>query len=308
MNRSGKPCVAWLSWCKRHDNLLGFAAKQKKASQQHHIFHVTAGTYNHINGKKQLLQYVLMVVPPRTCCVAALWHCSVALRLVKFLSDRTVCVELMVLDRLSFMCLLSSVQKILPRMHEVWHTTLVSDPTSMYWSLGTTRQVLSCRPAGNNNAHWSSLICFLVGLCGKYAAGFKKQTNNWTKQPDPWEEVVLVRSQMNSVAVCLSMWPFSARLSKTASATSCALLWRQTPGWTMNHESLDQCSIVCCIWPLGLLLSFFLCLCSRLLLPDASEQTTALTWFAVLHFGHFSNSSTDSDQNKQTTGMKMPVV
>lgn len=97
------------------------------------------------------LQYVLMVVPPRTCWVFSLRHSSVALWWVKFLSDRTVCDELIVFDRLLSTGLLLSVQKILSWTHEVWHTTSISDLTSMYISLGTTLQVFSCWPAGNGN-------------------------------------------------------------------------------------------------------------------------------------------------------------
>ena len=75
------------------------------------IYEVTAHVTWRDNrcSEKRFLRYVLTVVPPRTWWVSLLWHCSVALGRVKFLSDRTACVELVVSYRLSY-TLLSSVQ------------------------------------------------------------------------------------------------------------------------------------------------------------------------------------------------------
>lgn len=115
------------------------------------IFYLTAGIYITVKYQKYFLRYVLMYVPPRIWWVYALWHCNVASWWVKFLSVRTVCEELMVFDRVSSMGLLFSVQKTLPGTHEVWHTTSVSDPYLMYWSLGTTLQVFACWPAGTKS-------------------------------------------------------------------------------------------------------------------------------------------------------------
>lgn len=85
---------------------------------------------------------------------------------MKFLSDRTVCEELMVFDRRSSTLVVFSVQKMLPWL-QVWHTISISDPTSMYGSLGKALQGYFW-PAGNYNNMiqfdilGNTRICFLA--------------------------------------------------------------------------------------------------------------------------------------------------
>lgn len=103
--------------------------------------------------QKYFLQYVVMKVPPMAYLVSVKWHCSKALGWVKFLSDNTVCEELIVFDRLSSMGLWFSVQKTLPWAREVWHTISTLDPASMYTSLGKTLPVVLFWPAGNEDVN-----------------------------------------------------------------------------------------------------------------------------------------------------------
>lgn len=137
--------ICWVLLWKKGKSLMSYYCRHLQS------YHLADCKY-----QKRFLLYVLKVVPPRTCRVSALWHCNVAMWLVTLLNERTACEELTVFDRLSSMCLLFSVQKILPWTHEVWHTISALDPTSMYRSLGTTLHALSCRPAGNNNGEWNS--------------------------------------------------------------------------------------------------------------------------------------------------------
>lgn len=129
----------------------GFCCGKKKAYQQRYCiaFNVFRQHQQPNQAYIQSLQYAVIVVPPRTWRVSALCHSSIALWWVKFLSDRTAWVELTDLDWLSPTRLLFRVQKILRGTHELGYTTSRSDPHSMYWSLRTTLQVFSCRPAGN---------------------------------------------------------------------------------------------------------------------------------------------------------------
>lgn len=88
--------------------------------------------------------------------MSALWHCRVAAGWVTFLSDRTACEESTAVDRLSSTGRLARVQKTLPRVHDVRQVIWVSDPTSMYTSLGKTVQVSSGGPLGTRCGwnHW----------------------------------------------------------------------------------------------------------------------------------------------------------